>query len=189
MADTAEKPRRRLHLGGWKFIVAIVLILAYSAGATYGVMSDMSIRGLTVKMFNVTRYCTTPSDSLRTLNYNIRGSIWSTSSLQTSLSHLSFALSVDGSVLRTASQTDTPFGRGQSAPYNVTFAHSTLNPTVLPLSSRLVLTLSATVAAGVFFHAESAFPRFLPSLRTRARPPTPNLWVSLIYPYLFLAHI
>src|SRR3989442_12283021 len=177
MADTAEKPRRRLHLGGWKFIVAIVLILAYSAGATYGVMSDMSIRGLTVKMFNVTRYCTTPSDSLRTLNYNIRGSIWSTSSLQTSLSHLSFALSVDGSVLRTASQTDTPFGRGQSAPYNVTFAHSTLNPTVLPLSSRLVLTLSATVAAGVFWPASQGFRPFRPSVgpQPRFHPPTP--WV------------
>ena len=156
MADTAEKPRRRLHLGSWKFIVAIALILAYSAGATYGVMSDMSIRGLTVKMFNVARYCTTPSDSLKTLNYNIRGSIWSASSLQTNLSHLSFALSVDGSVVGTASQSDTSFGPGQSAPYNVTFTHQTLNPTVLPLSSRLVLTLSGTVAAGLYSQAESA---------------------------------
>src|SRR5713101_10016125 len=104
MADTGEKPRRRLHLGGWKFVVAIVLILAYSAGATYGVMSDMSIRGLTVKMFNVARYCTTSSDSLKTLSYNIRGSIWSTSSLQTGLSHMSFALSADGSVVGTAGQ-------------------------------------------------------------------------------------
>src|SRR2546427_13148542 len=174
MADTAEKPRRRLHLGGWKFIVAIVLILAYSAGATYGVMSDMSIRGLTVRMFNVTRYCTTPSDSLRTLNYNIRGSIWSTSSLQTSLSHLSFALSVDGSVLGTASQSDTSFGPGQSAPYNVTFTLSTLNPTVLPLSSRLVLTLSATVAAGVDCPAEMRFTTALPRLWPRASRAQPK---------------
>src|SRR5438309_6611569 len=101
MPDTAEKPRGRLHLGGWKFIVAIVLIAAYSAGATYGVMSDMSIRGLTVKMFNVSRYCTPPSDSLKTLNYNVRGSIWSTTSLQTTLSHLSFTLSVVGSGIGT----------------------------------------------------------------------------------------
>jgi len=155
MADTAEKPRRRLHLGGWKFIVAIVLIVAYSAGATYGVMSDMSIRGLTVKMFNVSRYCTTPSDSLKTLNYNVRGSIWSTTSLQTSLSHLSFTLSVDGSVIGTATRGDTSFGPGQSAPYNVTFTHPTLNPTVLPLSSKLVLTLGAMGSAGLYSQAQS----------------------------------
>jgi hypothetical protein len=155
MADTAEKPRRRLHLGGWKFIVAIVLILAYLGGATYGVMSDMSIRGLTVKMFNVSRYCTIPSDSLKTLNFNIRGSIWSTSSLQTVLSHLNFTLSVDGSVIGTATQGGTSFGPGQSASYNVTFTHPTLNPTLLPLSSRLVLTLSATVAAGLYSQAQS----------------------------------
>ena len=155
MTDTGEKPRRRLHLGGWKFIVAIVLILAYSAGATYGVMSDMSIRGLTVKMFNVSRYCTTPSDSLKTLNFNVQGSIWSTSSLQTRLSHLSFTLSVDGSVIGTATQSDTSFGPGQSAPYNVTFTHPTLNPTVLPLSSKLVLTLSAMVSAGLYSQAQS----------------------------------
>jgi hypothetical protein len=156
MADTAEKPRRRLHLGGWKFIVAIVLILAYFGGATYGVMSDMSIRGLTVKMFNVSRYCTTPSDSLKMLNFNVRGSIWSTSSLQTSLSRLSFTLSVDGSVIGTAAQSATSFGPGQSAPYNVTFTHPTLNPTILPLSSSLVLTLSANVAAGLYNQAQSA---------------------------------
>jgi hypothetical protein len=156
MADSAEKPGRRLHLGGWKFIVAIVLILGYSGGAAYGLMSDMSIRGLTVKMFNVSRYCTTPSDSLKILNYNLRGSIWSTSSLQTSLSHLSFTLSVDGSVIGTATQSDASFGPGQSATYNVTFTHPTLNPTISPLSSKLVLTLSATVAAGLYSQAESA---------------------------------
>ena len=82
MSDDAEKPRKRRSLGGWKFIVAIVLILAYSASAAYGIMSDTSIRGLTVKMFNVSRYCTTnQSTGLKTLNFNVRGSIWSTSSI------------------------------------------------------------------------------------------------------------
>jgi hypothetical protein len=156
MADTAEKPPKRRSLGGWKFIVAIVLILAYSAAATYGVMSDTSIRGFTVKMFNVSRYCTTnPSTSLKTLNYNLRGSIWSTSSIQTSLSHLSFTLSVDGSVIGTNSQSDASFGPGQGVPFNLTFTHPTLNPVTLPLSSRLVLTLSATVAAGLYSAAEA----------------------------------
>ncbi|OLD11229.1 MAG: hypothetical protein AUI93_05020 [Crenarchaeota archaeon 13_1_40CM_3_52_10] len=155
MADDAERPRKRRSLGGWKFIVAIVLILAYSASAAYGVMSDTSIRGLTVKIFNVSRYCTT-NQSLKTLNYNVRGSIWSTSSLQTILSHMTFTLSVDGSVIGTGSQSDTSFGPGQSAPFNLTFTHSTLNPTILPISSKLVLTLSATVSAGLYSATEAA---------------------------------
>ncbi len=155
MADTGEKPRKRRPLGGWKFIVAIVLILAYSAAATYGVMSDTSIRGLTVKMFNIARYCTT-SQSVKTLNYNLRGSIWSSSSIQTRLSHMSFTLSVDGSVIGTNSQSDSSFGPGQGVPFNLTFTHPTLNPTVLPSSSVLALSLSATVAAGLYSASEAA---------------------------------
>ena len=150
MADTGEKPRKRRFLGGWKFIAAIVLVLGYSAAAAYGVMSDTSVRGLTVKMFNVSRYCTAQSSSPRTLNYNVRGAIWSASSIQTSLSHLSFTLSVDGSVMGTATQSDTSFGPGQSVSFNLTFTDPTLNPTMLPLSSKLVLALGATVAAGLY---------------------------------------
>ncbi len=156
MADTGEKPRRRRALGGWKFIVAIVLILGYSAAAAYGVMSDTSIRGLTVKVFDVSRYCTTnTSTTLKTLNYNVRGSIWSASSIQTSLSHMIFTLSVDGSVIGTNSQGDSSFGPGQSVPFNLTFTNPTLNPTMLPLSSKLVLSLSATVAAGLYSATEA----------------------------------
>src|SRR5206468_8623939 len=124
MAEDAERPRKRRSLGGWKFIVAIILILGYSAGAAYGVMSDTSVRGLTVKMFNVSRYCTAQSSSPRTLNYNVRGEIWSASSIQTSLSHISFTLSVDGSVMGTATQSDTSFGPGQSVSFNLTFTRS-----------------------------------------------------------------
>src|SRR3989442_6346209 len=125
MADDAERPRKRRSLGGWKFIVAIVLILAYSASAAYGVMSDTSIRGLTVKIFNVSRYRTT-NQSLKTLNCNVRGSIWSTSSLQTILSHMTFTLSVDGSVIGTDLQTDTTFGPRLIRAFTVTFSRSTL---------------------------------------------------------------
>src|SRR2546422_4753162 len=164
MAEDAEKPRKRRSLGGWKFIVAIVLILGYSAAAAYGVMSDTSIRGLTVKMFNVSRYCTTQSSSLRTLSYNVRGAMWSASSVQTSLSHITFSLSVDGLLIGTATQGDTSFGPGQSVPFNLTLIHPTLNPTMLPLSSKLVLSLGATVAAGVVSAAggtsRSATPAF-----------------------------
>jgi hypothetical protein len=157
MSDDAEKPRKRRSLGGWKFIVAIVLILAYSASAAYGIMSDTSIRGLTVKMFNVSRYCTTnQSTGLKTLNYNVRGSIWSTSSIQTSLSHMTFTLSVGGLVIGTGSQNDASFGPGQSIAFNLTFTHPTLNPTILTLSSKLVLTLGATVAAGLYSSTQVA---------------------------------
>src|SRR3989442_10309641 len=159
MSDDAEKPRKRRSLGGWKFIVAIILILAYSASAAYGIMSDTSIRGLTVKMFNVSRYCTTQSNLPASLNYNVKGAIWSASSIQTSLSHMTFTLSVDGLVIGTGSQNDASFGPGQSVAFNLTFTHPTLNPTkqtILPLSSRLVLTLSATVAAGLYSAAETA---------------------------------
>ena len=157
MSDDTEKPRKRRSLGGWKFIVAIVLILAYSASAAYGIMSDTSIRGLTVKMFNVSRYCTTnQSTSLKTLSYSVRGSIWSTSSIPTSLSHMTFTLSIDGLVIGTGSQNDASFGPGQSTAFNLTFTHPTLNPTILPLSSALVLSLSATVAAGLYSATEAA---------------------------------
>jgi hypothetical protein len=156
MADSAEKPRKRLSLGGWKFVLAIILILAYTAGAAYGVMSDTSVRGLTVKMFNVSRYCTISPGPLMTLNYNLRGSIWSASSIQTSLSHLTFTLSVDGSVIGTNSLGDSSFGPGQGVPFSLTFTHPTLNPTVLPLSSRLALTVTATVAAGLYSATETA---------------------------------
>jgi len=155
MADTGEKPRKRRFLGGWKFIVAVVLVLGYSAAAAYGVMSDTSMRGLTVRMFNVSRYCTAQSSSLRVLNYNVRGAIWSASSIQTSLSHVSFTLSVDGSVMGTATQSDTSFGPGQSVSFDLTFTNPTLNPTMLPLSSKLVLSLSATVAAGLYSSTEA----------------------------------
>src|SRR2546425_11122063 len=163
MADTGEKPRKRRPLGGWKFIVAIVLILAYSAAATYGVMSDTSVRGLTVKMFDVSRYCTTQSSALRTLDYNVRGAMWSASSVQTSLSHITFNLSVDGLLIGTATQGDTSFGPGQSVPFNLTLTHPTLNPTMLPLSSKLVLSLGATVAAGLYNAAAGTFNRTHPA--------------------------
>ena len=159
MSDDAERPRKRRSLGGWKFIVAIVLVLGYSVVAAYGVMSDTSIRGLTVKIFNVSRYCVAQSNSLESLNYNVKGAIWSASSIQTSLSRMTFILSVDGLVIGTGSQNDASFGPGQSVAFNLTFTHPTLNPTtqtILPLSSRLVLTLSATVAAGLYSASEAA---------------------------------
>jgi hypothetical protein len=107
-------------------------------------------------MFNVSRYCTTnPSNSLKTLSYNIRGSIWSTTSIQTKLSQLSFTLTVDGSVVGTASQGDNSFGPGQGVPFNLTVTHITVGPSIPPATSNLILTLSTVVAAGLYSATET----------------------------------
>src|SRR5439155_18094730 len=67
----------------------------------------------------------------------------------------SFTLSVDGSVMGTATQSDTSFGPGQSVSFKLTFTDTTLNPTMLSLSSKLVLSLSATIAAGLYGSTEA----------------------------------
>jgi hypothetical protein len=65
-------------------------------------------------------------------------------------------LSVDGSIIGTGSQGDSSFAPGQSVQFNLTFTHPTLDPTVLPSASGLVLTLGATVAAGLYSAASTA---------------------------------
>ena len=156
MSQTSES-QKQPTLRNWKLMAAIVLMLSYAGAATYAIMSDISIRGLTVKMFSVSRSCTIdPSTSLKTLSYTIGGSIWSATSLTTSLSHMTFGLSVDGSNSGTASRTDSSFGPGQSTSFTLVFTNPTLNPTAIPLSSRLVLSLTATVAAGLYTSPESA---------------------------------
>ena len=156
MSQTSES-QKQPTLRNWKLMAAIVLVLSYAGAATYGIMSDTSIRGLTVKMFSVSRSCTVdPSTSLKTLTYSIGGSIWSSTSLTTSLSHMTFRLSVDGAISGTATRTDSSFGPGQSISFNLAFTNPTLNPTALPLPSRLVLTLTATVGAGLYTSMESA---------------------------------
>lgn len=156
MPETAEEPSKRRALGSWKFILAIVLIIAYSAGAAYGIMGDASTRGLTVKVYNVSRSCTVGlSNTQKSLSYSLTGAIWSSSSLATSLSHLTFTLSADGSVIGTATGSDGSFGPGQSSTFNISFINPTLNPTILPRTSQLVLDLTATVASGLYTSIES----------------------------------
>ena len=151
MSQTTSESEKRPSLRRWKLIAAIVLVLAYFGVATYAIMSDTSVRGLTVKMFTVSRGCPLDaSTSLKTLTYTVDGSIWSSSSLPTSLSNISFRLSVDGSNAGTATRSDGSFGPGQSVTFSLVFTNPTLSPTFLPQSSRIVLTLTATVAAGLY---------------------------------------
>jgi len=156
MTDVDAKASKRDILKGRKFIVAIVLTITFLAVATYAIMSDTSVRGLTVKMYSVSRYCASTSGTGKTLNFNIQGKLWSASSLQTTVSHGVLTLSVDGSSVGTAPQADKSFSAGQSVPFNVNFTQQSLNPTNLPLQSRLVLTLSATVAAGLYSVSETS---------------------------------
>jgi hypothetical protein len=157
MPEISKESRKQRKLGGWKLILAVVMILAYASAATYGVMSDSSARGLTVKMFSISRNCpTVPSSYAKTLSYSISGSIWSTSSLPTSLTHLSFTLSVDGSLIGTATGSDSSFGSGKSTSFSISFTNPTLNPTTLPETSLLVLDLTATVASGLYSSTLSA---------------------------------
>ena len=151
MSEGSQETSRRRRISGRQLLLGIVLILAYAAPATYGVMSDTSARGLTVKMYTVSRSCSSSSpNSAQTLSYSIGGAVWSSSSLLTSMTHVSFTLSVDGSQIETATGSDSSFGPGQSTTFNLSFTNPTLNPTTLPMTSRLVLDLAATVDSGLY---------------------------------------
>ena len=166
MPETTQEPSNKRRLG-WRSIVVIVLVIAYAAVATYSVMSDTSARGLTVKMYAISRNCSTSSPSSpKTLSYTVGGSIWSSSSLPTSLTHLTFTLSVDGSVVGTTTGSDSSFGPGQSTSFSLSFTNPILNPTTLPQTSRLVLDLTATVASGLYSSTLSTSDNTLQSFGT-----------------------
>lgn len=169
MADTSQESSKPRGIGGWKLILAIALIIAYTAGAAYGVMSDTSARGLTVKMYSISRSCSTASSSSpKTLTYSVGGAIWSSSSLPTSLTLLSFTLSVDGTVIGTTTGSASSFGAGQSTTFNLAFTNSGLNPTSLPKTSQFVLDLMGTVASGLYRSTQSASDTILQSFGTTA---------------------
>ena len=151
MSESSQETSKRRRMSPRQLLLGIVLIVAYAAPATYGVMSDTSARGLTVRMYTVSRSCSSSSpSSAQTLSYSIGGAVWSSASLPTNLTHMSFTLSVDGSVIGTATGSDSSFGPGQSTTFNVSFTNPTLNPTTLPKTSQLVLDLTATVGSGLY---------------------------------------
>lgn len=151
MSESSQETSKRRRISSRQLLLGIVLIIAYAALATYGVMSDTSARGLTVKMYTVSRSCSSSSpSSAQTVSYSVGGAVWSSSSLPTSLTHMSFTLSVDGSLIGTATESDSSFGPGQSTTFNLSFTNPTLNPTTLPMTSQLVLDLTATVGSGLY---------------------------------------
>jgi len=131
-------------------LAVLFMLIVYGGVTTYYVMSDTSVRGLTVKMFCVSR--SFPPDSGvfdRVVTYNIQTSVWSTHSLRTSLSSVQFSLTVDGTKIGTSNETGASFDPGNSAPFNLTFKDLTVDPNSLPMSPELVLSITATVTAGI----------------------------------------
>jgi hypothetical protein len=146
---TPEKTAR-LGTKTIRYAVILLLLIAIAGAATYAVMSDTSIHGLTVRFYNVSRYCTNPTTSPDlTFNFN-QVVVYSTASLETSLSHVHFTMSADGVLVGRVSAQDSKFGPGQSVLYSLTFTNATLDPHSQPLRSNIVLEITALVSAGLY---------------------------------------
>jgi len=152
---TAEKSGR---MGGlWRYALVIVLLAAVVGVATFAVLSDSSIHGLTVRFYNVSWAYSCGSTS-PTLTYTF-GSVvvYSSNSLTTSLSHVLFLMSTNGIAVGNRTVADSSFGSGQSASYNaLQFSNTALNPQSQPSSSVIALTINAQIAAGLYSSQASA---------------------------------
>jgi hypothetical protein len=135
-----------------RYIIVLVILIVIAGSAAYAIMSDTSIHGLTVKFYNVSRYCT---NSTLTFNFN-QVVVYSTASLETSLSHVHFTMSADGVLVGTVSAQDSKFGPGQSVSYSPTFSNATLDPHSQPLKSQIVLGITALVSAGLYSSTTTA---------------------------------
>jgi hypothetical protein len=142
-----------LEVGKWRVlrsplaILVIVILIVFSGSAVYAVMSDVSIHGLTVKTYGVSRSCA----SSQLITFSISNAVvWSTASLRTSLTHVTFILNVDGASVGSSIGADTSFGPGQSVTYSLTFRNATVDPHSLPASSHLTLSITALATAGLY---------------------------------------
>src|SRR5260370_3468611 len=128
-------------------------------------MSDTSIHGLTVRFYNnVSRYCT---NSALTFNFS-QAVVYSTASLETSLSHVHFTMTADGLLVGTVTALDSKFGPGHSVAYPLTFINSTIDPHSQPLKSQIVLGITALGSASLYSSTTTASDS---QLVTFSRPP------------------
>jgi hypothetical protein len=147
----SKKRVARLATKTTQYLVVMVLLVAVAGSATYAVMSDTSIHGLTVRFYNnVSRGClnATTAPVLKFSFYGVV--IYSTSSLETYLSHVRFTLSTDGNLVGTIAAADSKFGPGQSFSYYLTFTNATLDPRSQPFKSNILLGITASVSAGLY---------------------------------------
>ncbi len=140
-----------------RYIVVLVILIVIAGSATYAVMSDTSIHGLTVRFYNnVARSCVnaTTTPVLTFSFYNVV--VYSTTSLEIYLSHIHFTISANGIMVGTVSAPDSKFGPGQSFSYFLTFSNATLDPYSQPLKSEIVLGITAQVSAGLYSSSTTA---------------------------------
>jgi len=130
-----------------RYITVLVILIIIVGSATYAVMSDTSIHGLTVRFYNnVSRYCT---NSTLTFNFS-QVVVYSTTS------RVHFTMATDGLLVGTVSAQDSKFGPGQSASYSLTFSNATIDPHSQPFKSQIVLGITALVSAGLYSSTTTA---------------------------------
>jgi len=138
-----------------QYVIIIVLVIVIAGSATYAVMSDTSIHGLSVRFYNVSRYCTNSTTAVLTFIFN-QVVVYSSTSLETSLSHVHFTMSADGILVGSVSAQDSKFGPGQSVSYSPIFTNATLDPHSQPLKSNIFLGITALVGAGLYSSTTTA---------------------------------
>jgi hypothetical protein len=141
-----------------RYFLVIILLFAFAGLATYAVMSDSSIHGLTVRFYNVSWTCTSNSTNTNPILTFEFGSVivYSSASLPTSLSHVTFTMSTNGVLVGTVTASDATFSPGQSASYTLAFSNPTLDPGSQPLSQQIALVTNAQVSAGLYSSQASA---------------------------------
>ena len=144
-----EQKNPRASLRSPKSILIVVLLIAFAGVTTFAIMSDNSVHGLTVRFSYVSRFCNTTGTQpvLTYLTHPVI--VYSSNSLETTISHVTFAMSVGGMQIGTITAGDASFGPGQSYSYFLEFRNSTLDPRAQPLNSQVVLTINAQVSAGL----------------------------------------
>src|SRR5205807_3378596 len=105
---TPEKTNR-LGTKTIQYAIILLLVIAIAGSATYAVMSDTSIYGLTVKFYNVSRYCPNSTTPVLTFNFN-QVVVYSSASLETSLSQVHFTMSADGVLVGSTSALTSELG-------------------------------------------------------------------------------
>ena len=146
----SDEKRPRTFLRTTRSIVVVLLLLGLAGLETFAIMSDNSVHGLTVRFSYISRSCnTTGTQSILTYLAN-PVIVYSGNSLPTGITHVTFAMSVGGVMIGTTTAGDASFGAGQSASYSLQFTNTTLDPHSEPLTSQVVLSISALVSAGLF---------------------------------------
>jgi hypothetical protein len=151
---TGEKMGFVARLSGYALV--IILLLAFVGVATYAVLGDNSIHGLTVRFYNVSWSCAAGTTGPLTFTFGSTVA-YSSTSLPTSISHVTFSMSTNGFAVGNVTAASSSFGPGQSSSYpGLTFTNPALDPASQPVTSLIALTINAQVSAGFYTSEASA---------------------------------